>query len=155
MEGGEFCGSLVSFKIDTGVEITVINKPGCIPLTQEPSATDAQHDRTNFRGGRLPVGGSFLGIIEGGIGSFGFVHMAIFLDRFFGFWAKRLRFFRFWCSLRFADFSFFSIRFSVFVENKSGFSVLLSNVVCIRFSVLAAFLGGFSVWMIFLRFCGF
>ena len=41
--------------------------------------------------------------------------------------------FRFWCSLRFADFSFCSIRFSVFVENNSGFSVLLSNMVCIRF----------------------
>ena len=37
--------------------------------------------------------------------------------------------FRFWCSFRFADFSLFSIRFSVFVENNSGFSVLLSNVV--------------------------
>ena len=53
--------------------------------------------------------------------------------------------FRFWCSLRFADFPFFSIRFSVFGENNSGFSVLLSNVVCIRFSVLAEFSGAFAV----------
>ena len=37
--------------------------------------------------------------------------------------------FRFWCSLQFADFPFFSIRFSVFVKNNSGFSVLLSNLV--------------------------
>ena len=104
----------MSFKIDTGVEITVINKPGCIPLTQEPSATDAQHDRTNFRGGRLPVAGSFLGIIEGGIGSFGFVHMAIFLDRFFGFWAKRLRFFGFGvrCDLQIFRFLASGFRFS-------------------------------------------
>ena len=58
------------------------------------------------------------------------------------FCAKSLRF---WCSLRVVDFSFLSIRFSVFVENNSGFSVLLSNVVCIRFSVLAEFFGGFAV----------
>ena len=32
-------------------------------------------------------------------------------------------------SLRSADFSFFSIRFSVFVENNRSFSVLLCNVV--------------------------
>ena len=37
--------------------------------------------------------------------------------------------FRFWCLLRFADFSFFSIPFSAFAENNSGFSVSLSNVV--------------------------
>ena len=37
--------------------------------------------------------------------------------------------FRFWCSMRFADFSFFSIWFSVFVKNTSGFSVLVPNVV--------------------------
>ena len=81
---------------------------------------------------------------EGDIGIFGFGN---FFIRFFGFCAKRLRFFgfcakrlrffgfcakrlfRFWCSFRFTDFSFFSIRFWVFVENNSGFSVLLSNVV--------------------------
>ena len=63
---------------------------------------------------------------EGDIGIFGF---GVFLDRFFGFCAKRLRFFRFWCSLKFADFSFFSTWFSVLVENNSGFSVLLSSVI--------------------------
>ena len=35
--------------------------------------------------------------------------------------------FRFWWSLRFADFSFFSIWFSVFVKNTSGFSVLVPD----------------------------
>ena len=37
--------------------------------------------------------------------------------------------FRFWWSLRFADFSSFSICFSVFVKNTSGFSVLVPDVV--------------------------
>ena len=72
-------------------------------------------------------------------GTLGFSVLAIFQIVFC---AKSLRF---CCSLRFADFSFFSIRFSVFVENSSIFSVLLSNVVCIRFSVLAEFFGGFAV----------
>ena len=83
------------------------------------------------------------------MGIFGFAVLAIFLDRFFGFCAKRLRFFDFGvrCGLRIF---FFSIRFSVFVENNSGFSVLLSNVVFgfsylrARFSVLAEFFGGFG-----------
>ena len=64
--------------------------------------------------------------------------------------------------MRFADFSFFSIWFSVFVKNTSGFSVLVPNVVlvfpiffpiwtylgiqfCMRFSVLADFVCGFAV----------
>ena len=56
----------------------------------------------------------------------------------------------------FADSSPFSIRFSVFVESNSGFSVLLSNVVCVRFLVFADFFGGFAVLDdFFLRFCGF
>ena len=46
---------------------------------------------------------------------------SVFVPKDFGF--------PFWCSLRFADFSFFSILFSVFVEITSGFSVLLSDVV--------------------------
>ena len=71
--------------------------------------------------------------------------------------------FRFWCSMRFADVSFFSIWFSVFVKkNTSGFSVLVPNVVfgfpiffpiwtylgiqfCMRFSVLDDFVCGFVV----------
>ena len=65
--------------------------------------------------------------------------------------------------MRFADFSFFSIWFSVFVKNTSGFSVLVPNVVfsfsyfffpiwrylgiqfCLGFSVLADFVCGFAV----------
>ena len=47
----------------------------------------------------------------------------------FRFWLFFRSVFRFWCSLQFSDFSFFSIRFSVLLENNSGFSVLLSNVV--------------------------
>ena len=35
--------------------------------------------------------------------------------------------FRFWWSLRFADFLFFSIWFSVFVKNTSGFSFLVPD----------------------------
>ena len=60
---------------------------------------------------------------EGDIGIFGFGN---FLDRFL---CQKTSVFRFWCSFRFVHFSFFSIRFSVFVENNSGFSDLLSNVV--------------------------
>ena len=110
----------------------------------------------------------------------------------FRFSCQKTSVFRFWCSMRFADFSFFSIWFSVFVKNTSRFSVLVPNVVfgfsyffpiwtylgstlslierqwslitetppkviedqfCMRFSVLADFVGGFG-W-IFLRFCGF
>ena len=65
--------------------------------------------------------------------------------------------------MRFADFLFFSIWFSVFVKNTSGFSVLVPNVVFgfsyfffpiwtylgiqfwLRFSVLADFVFGFAV----------
>ena len=46
--------------------------------------------------------------------------------------------FRFWWSLRFADFSFFSIWFSVFVKNTSGFSVLVPDVVLV-FPILSYF----------------
>ena len=65
--------------------------------------------------------------------------------------------------MRFADFSFFSIWFSVVVKNTSSFSVLVTSVVfafsyfifpiwtylgiqfCMRFSVLADFVCGFAV----------
>ena len=49
---------------------------------------------------------------EGDIEIFGFCGFGNFLDRFFGFCAKRLTVFRFCCSFRFTDFSFFTIRFS-------------------------------------------
>ena len=52
-----------------------------------------------------------------------------FFRSVFRFLCQKTSVFRFWCSFRFADFPFFSIWFSVFVENNSSFSVLLSNVV--------------------------
>ena len=66
-----------------------------------------------------------------GRGTLGFsvLRFWLFFRSVFRFLYQKTSVFRFWCSLRFADFSFFSIRFSVFVENNSGFSVLLSNVV--------------------------
>ena len=85
---------------------------------------------------------------EGDIGIFGFGN---FLDRFL---CQKTSVFRFWCSFRFAHFSFSSIRFSVFVENNSGFSDLLSNVV-FGFSILrVSEVFGFGrifwrFWMIF------
>ena len=87
-------------------------------------------------------------------GTLGFSVLAIFLIGFSVFVPeflaqKTFSVFRFWCSLRFADFSVFSIRFSVFVENNSGFLVLLFNVVCIRFSVWPIFLAALRFWMTF------
>ena len=46
--------------------------------------------------------------------------------------------FRFWCSSRFADVSFYSIWFSVFVIGTSGFSVLVSDRV-VGFSYFVLF----------------
>ena len=45
------------------------------------------------------------------------------------FWLFFRSVFQFWWSLRFADFSFFSIWFSVFVNNTGGFLVLVPDVV--------------------------
>ena len=67
---------------------------------------------------------------EGGIEIFGFAVLAIFYFNF-----SVLVFIQ---SLRSADFSFFSIMFSVFVQNTSGFSVLVSDVV-FGFSYFALF----------------
>ena len=52
-----------------------------------------------------------------------------FFRSVFRFLLQKTSVFRFWWSLRFADFSFFSIWFSVFVKNTSGFSVLVPDVV--------------------------
>ena len=53
---------------------------------------------------------------------FSVLRFGYFFDRVFGFCVKRCRFqFRFWCSMRLADFSFFSIWFSVFVKNTQRF----------------------------------
>ena len=80
-------------------------------------------------------------------GTLGFsvLRFSLFFRSVFRFLCQKTSAFRFYCSLRFADFSFFRIWFSVFVENDSGFSLLLSNVVCIRFSVLAEFFGGLAI----------
>ena len=65
---------------------------------------------------------------EGGIGIFGLRFWLCFRS-VFRFLLQKTSVFRFWWSLRFADFSFFSIWFSVFVKNTSGFSVLVPDVV--------------------------
>ena len=57
-------------------------------------------------------------LIERGIAIFGFEVLAIFLNRFLGFCAKKL-----WCSFRSADFPFFSIWFSLFVKTTEWFSI--------------------------------
>ena len=64
---------------------------------------------------------------EGGIGIFGFA-VLLFFRSVFRFLCRETSVLRF-CGFRLADFSFFSLWFSVFVKNGSGFSVLLSNVV--------------------------
>ena len=83
--------------------------------------------------------------------------------RFWQFFRSVLRFFvpkdfGFWVLVFVSVFLFFSIRFSVFVENNSGFSVLLSNVV-FGFSYFESFrfLPNFLAVLddFFLRFCGF
>ena len=75
-------------------------------------------------------------------GTLGFsvLRFGLFFRSGFRFLCQKTSVFRFWWSLRFADFSFFSIWFSVFVENMRDFSVLLSDVL-FRFSYF--FLFGF------------
>ena len=58
---------------------------------------------------------------EGGIFSFGYFVRSVFV------WKTLV--FRFWCSLWFTDFPFFSIWFLVFMKNTNGFSVLISNMI--------------------------
>ena len=66
-----------------------------------------------------------------------------------GFLRQKTSVFRFWCSLRFVNFSFFSIRFSVFVENNSSFSVLSSKWFVFGFRFWPNFLAVLQFWMIF------
>ena len=84
-----------------------------------------------------------------------------FLDQYFGFCAIKLQFFgfgakknfgfRFWCSLRFADFPFFNIWFSVFAKNTKGLSDLISDTV-FGFSYLTYLGSGFSsIWAAIMR----
>ena len=73
---------------------------------------------------------------EGGIFSFGYFVRSVFV------WKTLV--FRFWCSLWFTDFPFFSIWFLVFMKNTNGFSVLISNMI-FGFSYLTYF-----IWFWFL-----
>ena len=85
---------------------------------------------------------------EGGIEIFGFAVLAIFYLNFsiflrsaFWFSCQKTSVFRFWCSFNHCVlriFRFFSIMFSVFVQNTSGFLVLVSDVV-FGFSYFALF----------------
>ena len=65
----------------------------------------------------------------GGHWDFRFCGFGYFFRPVFRFLLQKTSVFRFWWSLRFADFSFFSIWFSVFLKNTSGFSVLVPDVV--------------------------
>ena len=60
------------------------------------------------------MGYHYFHLTKGGIGIFGFAVLAIFLDRFFGFCCKRLRFFGFGghCGLRIFRFLASGFRFS-------------------------------------------
>ena len=79
--------------------------------------------------------------IEGDIGIFGFGY---FLDRFFRFLCPKTSVFRFWYSLRFANFP--PLWFSVFAKNTNGFSDLTSDAV-FGFSYLTYLGSGFSsIW---------
>ena len=67
-------------------------------------------------------------LLRGALG-FSVLRFWLFFRSVFRFLLQKTSVFRFWWSLRFADFSFFSIWFSVFVKNTSGFSVLVPDVV--------------------------
>ena len=67
-------------------------------------------------------------ITRGALG-FPVLRFWLFFRSVFRFLLQKTSVFRFWWSLRFADFSFFSIWFSVFMKNTSGFSVLVPDVI--------------------------
>ena len=79
--------------------------------------------------------------------------LAIFLDRFFGFWAKRLRFFGFGVHCGLQIFLVLASGFRFSSEVTCGFSVLLCDVV-FGFSYFVLFVV-FGFARIFMRFCGF
>ena len=68
-------------------------------------------------------------MIRRGALGFSVLRFWLFFRSVFRFLLQKTSLFRFWWSLRFADFSFFSIWFSVFVNNTGGFSVLVPDVV--------------------------
>ena len=79
---------------------------------------------------------SFMGRFKSGALGFSVLRFWLFFRSVFRFLLQKTSVFWFWWSLRFADFSFFSIWFSVFVKNTSGFSVLVPDVV---FPILSYF----------------
>ena len=81
-------------------------------------------------------------------GALGFsvLRFQLFFRSVFWFLCQKTSVFRFWCSLRFADIPFFSIWFSVFAKNTSGFSDLISDAI-FDFSYLTYLGSGFStIW---------
>ena len=64
-------------------------------------------------------------------GALGFsvLRFQLFFRSVFWFLYQKTSVFRFWCSLRFADIPIFSIWFSVFAKNTSGFSDMISDAV--------------------------
>ena len=66
-----------------------------------------------------------------------------FFRSVFRFLHRKTSVFRFWCLLRFAVFPFFSIWFSVFGKNTSGFSDFVSDVVSV-FPIWSYLVSGFS-----------
>ena len=86
-------------------------------------------------------------------GALGFsvLRFQLFFRSVFWFLCQKTSVFRFWCSLRFADIPFFSIWFSVFAKNTSGFSDLISDAI-FDFSYLTYLGSGFStIWAVVSR----
>ena len=78
---------------------------------------------------------SFMGRFKSGALGFSVLRFWLFFRSVFRFLLQKTSVFWFWWSLRFADFSFFSIWFSIFVNNTGGFSVLVPDVVFVLFWV--------------------
>ena len=78
-------------------------------------------------------------------GALGFLVLRfwLFFRSVFRFFRLKTSVFRFWCSLWFADFPFFSIWFLVFAKNTNGFSDLIT-VAVFGFSSLTYLGSGFS-----------
>ena len=81
-------------------------------------------------------------LVSGGGGHWDF-RFWLFFRSVIRFLHQKTSVFQFWCSLRFADFPFLSIWFSVFAKNTNGFSDLISGAV-FGFSYLTYLGSGFS-----------
>ena len=74
------------------LKVNFINSPGC-PKLNKNRRHDAVRNYNNHQSESLQKERKFTASLnEGGIGIFGFAVLAIFLDRFFGFCAKKLWF---------------------------------------------------------------